>query len=418
VTIDTASPQAPHSSRVLSVAVRLREANMFMVLILAFFIGLVAGGILISFTTPDVTSSWSHFFSHPGYTVGLTWDTVANAYSQLFQGALVNFHDTHQMFQNPNKANVAQFLTPIASSLTYATPLIVAGLGLAIGFRSGLFDIGGQGQILAGGLAATWAGFTFHFTPVVQVAFEILVAVIVGGLLAGFAGLLKAYTGAHEVIVTMMTNYIMKLVMGYLLIQPLFALGLIHDGQSKSILPNGQLPQFLDHLSPTLALNFGFVIAVLAVVAVQWFFNRSKTGFELLMVGQNSEAARTAGINVKRATIITLSLAGSFLGLAGMLQVAGVTHYIDPTFGGTYGFDAITVALLGRNKPWGVFFGALFFGFMYSGGHIMQASTNIAFSLALVIQAVVVFCVATPAVVIELFRLRDTGKFAITGGAK
>jgi simple sugar transport system permease protein len=101
-----------------------------------------------------------------------------------------------------------------------------------------------------------------------------------------------------------------------------------------------------------------------------------------------------------------------------MLQVAGVTHYIDPTFGGTYGFDAITVALLGRNKPWGVFFGALFFGFMYSGGHIMQASTNIAFSLALVIQAVVVFCVATPAVVIELFRLRDTGKFAITGGAK
>jgi simple sugar transport system permease protein len=172
-------------------------------------------------------------------------------------------------------------------------------------------------------------------------------------------------------------------------------------------------------LSSGLLLNVGFLIALVMVFVVKWFFDRSKTGFELLMVGQNGEAARTAGINSKRTTIIILCLAGAFCGLAGMLELTGVDHFLSPNFGGSYGFDAITVALLGRNRPWGVFFGAIFFGAMYAGGEAMQAftPTNIQYSLAQVIQAVVVFCVATPALIVEIFRLTDNGRFRASGSS-
>jgi simple sugar transport system permease protein len=137
------------------------------------------------------------------------------------------------------------------------------------------------------------------------------------------------------------------------------------------------------------------------------------------MVGQNPDAARVAGIFSRRSIIICMALSGALLGLAGMLKITGVDHLATPNFGGSYGFDAITVALLGRNKPWGVFFGAIFFGAMYTGGAAMQAftPTNIQFSLSQVIQAVVVFCVATPALVIEAFRLRDGASLVSTNGS-
>lgn len=415
----TTPVQQPRLGRIMRLAVRTRHANMFSVLVLALFVGLVFGGILIIVTTPALVTSWSHFFSHPGGTLASSFNTVWFAYEQLFQGAVVNFHALRVWIDNPSKVNLATVLTPISGTLTYATPLIVAGLGLAIGFRSNLFNIGGQGQVVLGGVLALLVGFSLHLTPLLQVTLEILAAMFGGALLAGFAGVLKAYTGAHEVIVTMMSNYTMTMVLGYLLIQSLFARPGARDGASKAVGLTGQLPYFFSHISSSLLLNFGFVIAVIAVIAVQWFFNRSKTGFELLMVGQNPEAARVAGIYSRRSIIICLALAGSLLGLAGMLELTGVDHFVTPNFGGSYGFDAITVALLGRNKPWGVFFGALFFGAMFAGGEAMQAftPTNIQFSLAQVIQAVVVFCVATPALLIEAFRLRDGGHLVSTTGA-
>lgn len=409
----------PSSSRLLRAAKRLRDANMAVILLGAVLIGMIFGGFLILVTTTTVTTSWGSFFSHPGATLSLSFNTVWFAYEQIFQGAVVNFHSIRMMFDQPSKDNFVTLITPLSNTLTYATPLIVAGLGLAIGFRSALFDIGGQGQVVLGGVFALWLGFSWQLTPVLQVILEMAAAMAAGALLAGVAGVLKAYTGAHEVIVTMMSNYIMTLVLGWLLIQDLFARPGLKDGASKSVLAAGQLPLLFSHLSPSLTLSSGFFIALAAVFVTQWFFDRSKLGFELLMVGQNPEAARTAGINAKRTTIVTMLLAGSFLGLAGMLQITGGQHYMTPNFGGSYGFDAITVALLGRNRPWGVFFGSLFFGAMYTGGSAMQSytPTNIQFSLALVIQAVVVFCVATPALIVEVFRLRDTGKLGGTAKA-
>jgi general nucleoside transport system permease protein len=410
---------APRSSRLLALAVRVRRANMALVLALALFVGLVVGAIMIILTTPALVHSWATFFSHPGATISQNFNTVWFAYEEIFQGSLFDFHAMRILIDHPDRANLATALGPISLTLQYATPLIVAGLGLAIGFRSNIFDIGGQGQVIAGGLITGLIGFSFHLTPVLQVSLELIGAMIAGALLASLAGVLKAYTGAHEVIVTMMSNYIMLLLLGYLLITNLFARPGVKDGASKAVTPTGQLPYFFSHLSSGLLVNVGFLIALATVFVVQWFFDRSKTGFELLMVGQNGEAARTAGINSKRTTIIILCLAGAFCGLAGMLELTGVDHFLSPNFGGSYGFDAITVALLGRNRPWGVFFGAVFFGAMYAGGEAMQAftPTNIQYSLAQVIQAVVVFCVATPALIVEIFRLTDNGRFRSTGSS-
>jgi general nucleoside transport system permease protein len=415
---DTAT-RPPQIGRIMHFALRARQANMFLVLLFSLFIGLVFGGFLIILTTPALMTSWGHFFSHPGGTISSSFNTIWFAYEQLFQGALVNFHSLRLLIDNPSKINLANVLAPLSGTLTYATPLIVAGLGLAIGFRSSLFNIGGQGQVIVGGVLALLVSISFNLPPFFQVTLEIIAAVIGGALVAGLAGVLKAYTGAHEVIVTMMSNYTMVLILGYLLITSVFARPGVHDGASKAIEVSGQLPYFLSHLNSALLLNFGFPIAFVTVLAVQWFFNRSKTGFQLLMVGQNPDAARVAGIFSRRSIIICMALSGALLGLAGMLKITGVDHLATPNFGGSYGFDAITVALLGRNKPWGVFFGAIFFGVMYTGGAAMQAftPTNIQFSLSQVIQAVVVFCVATPALVIEAFRLRDGASLISTNGS-
>jgi simple sugar transport system permease protein len=418
VTIDVDTP-TPRRSRLLEISLRVRRANMALVLALALFVGLVIGAIMIIVTTPTLVHSWATFFSHPGKTISENFNTVWFAYEWIFQGALFNFHAVRVLIDHPDKTHLATALGPISLTLQYATPLIVAGLGLAIGFRSNIFDIGGQGQVIAGGLIAGLIGFSLNLTPILQVSLELVGAVLAGALLASLAGVLKAYTGAHEVIVTMMSNYIMVLLMGYLLITNLFARPGLRDGAGKAVNPSGQLPDFFSHLNSSLLVNFGFVIALAMVFVVQWFFDRSKTGFELLMVGQNGEAARTAGINAKRTTIIILCLAGGLCGLAGMLELTGVDHFLSPNFGGSYGFDAITVALLGRNRPWGVFFGAVFFGAMYAGGEAMQAFTpsNIQYSLAQVIQAVVVFGVATPALIVEIFRLTDNGRFRSNSAA-
>ena len=415
----TSEIRPPQIGRIMHFALRARQANMFLVLLFSLLIGLVFGGFLIILTTPALMSSWGHFFSHPGATISSSWNTVWFAYEQLFQGALVNFHSLRSLLDSPSKTNLANVLAPLSGTLTYATPLIVAGLGLAVGFRSSLFNIGGQGQVIVGGVLALLVSISFNLPPFFQVSLEIIAAVVGGALVAGLAGVLKAYTGAHEVIVTMMTNYTMVLILGYLLITSVFARPGVHDGASKAIEVSGQLPYFLSHLNSALLLNFGFPIAFAMVLVVQWFFNRSKTGFQLLMVGQNPDAARVAGISSRRSIIICMALSGALLGLAGMLKITGVDHLATPNFGGSYGFDAITVALLGRNKPWGVFFGAIFFGVMFTGGAAMQAftPTNIQFSLSQVIQAVVVFCVATPALVIEAFRLRDGASLVSTNGS-
>jgi len=392
----------------------LRSANVVIVTLGAFLIGLTVGALLIIVTTPALLHSWGSVFAHPGGTLAATWNTVWGAYEEIFVGSIFDPRNLWHAFQDPTKANWSTALNPISETLTYATPLILAGLGIAIGFRTSLFDIGGAGQLIAGAICATWVGITFHFAGPIQITLELVAGIIGGAIIAGIAGVLKAYSGAHEVITTMMLNKIMALVLAYLLIRQPFAPPGVLNGQSRNINPTGMLPHLLGFVDPTLRVNFGLVIALAAAVGAWWLLNRSTLGFNFQAVGLNAEAARNAGVNAKTITVLALTIAGALVGLAGMTQVTGVDGFMQNSYGGTIGFDGITVALLGRNRPVGVVLGAILFGALQAGGHYMQANsaTNIDYSLAQVIQAVIVFCVATPAIVIEVFRLKDAGAFS------
>lgn len=394
----------------LRVARRIRAASALKVTLLAFGVGLAFGGLLIILTTPPLLHSWGGLFSHPGATIALNAKSIWGDYELLFCGGVFDPRLVWAAMHHSSHANWAVALNPLSSTLTFATPLILAGLGLAVGFRTNLFDIGGQGQLFGGALAATYVGFTVHAPAVPLVFFEILAGIAGGLCVAALPAVLKAFTGAHEVITTMMMNYVMIYLLAYLVLHPPFQRPGEQEGESQSIVPAGQLPKLLGWLSSSLQVNAGFIIALLAVAAVAWFLNRSAMGFKFQLVGANPEAARTAGVNSKRVIILSLCFAGALVGLAGMAQVSGDTYYLDPTFGGTIGFDAIVIALLGRNKPVGVLFAALLFGALDAGGHYMQiySPTNIDYSLSLVIQGVIVFCVATPALVIGLFRLRES----------
>jgi len=402
----------------------LREANPFVVTTLAIIVGLAFGAILIMVTTPLLLHSWAGFFSHPWATVRLNAITIWGAFELLFTGSIFDPRGVWTAIQHPSNANWTNALSPISSTLTYATPLILAGLGLAITFRTSLFNIGGQGQLIGGAILATYVGFTVNAPSIVLIPLEMLAAIIGGLLVASIVGILKAYTGAHEVIVTIMMNYVMGFLLAYLVLANGFKLPNESEGESKRIIVAGQLPRLFGFLSSTLQVNLGFIIALAAVVVVWWFLNRSTTGFEFQMVGANPEAARTAGVNARRVIVLAMCISGALVGLAGMVQVAGIDTYLTTPYGGTIGFDAIVIALLGRNTPFGVLGAALLFGALDSGGHQLQiySSTNIDYSISLVIQAVIVFCVATPALILGLFRLRQptTAKAALasSGWAK
>jgi general nucleoside transport system permease protein len=396
-------------SRLLRAANRVREANVFLVTALAIGVGLAFGGVLIMVTTPELLHSWAGFFSHPGATIALNAKVVWGAYELLFTGSIVDPRALWAAIQHSNKANWTNALSPISSTLTYATPLILAGLGMAVSFRTSLFNIGGQGQLIGGAICATFVGFTVHAPPVALVSLEILAGLVGGLLVASVVGILKAYTGAHEVIVTIMMNYVMLSLLTYLVLLNGFKEPNESEGESKRIAVGGQLPRLFGFLSSTLQVNVGFLIALAAVGVVVWFLNRSTSGFELQMVGANPEAARTAGVNSRHAIVRALCVSGALIGLAGMVQVSGIDTYLTIGYGGTIGFDAIVVALLGRNTPVGVLLAALLYGALDAGGHQVQiySTTNIDYSISLVIQAVIVFCVATPALIVAMFRLKQ-----------
>jgi general nucleoside transport system permease protein len=407
-------------SRLLRWAVWMRQASTLKVTVLAILVGLFFGSLLIVVTTHELLQSWGGFFSHPGGTIALNAKTVWGDIELLFAGGLFDPRAVWAALRHPTSANWTTALSPISATLVYATPLILAGLGIAIGFRTSLFNIGGQGQVIGGAIAATYVGFTVTAPPAVMISLEVLAGIAGGLLVASVAGILKAYTGAHEVIVTMMMNYVMLNVVTYLVLLNGFKRPNESEGESKSIALAGQLPKLFGFISSTLQVNVGFLIALAAVGVVAWFLNRSTMGFEFQMVGANPDAARTAGVQSKRTIVAALCISGALVGLAGMVQVSGIDVYVTSGYGGTIGFDAIVVALLGRNRPLGVLLAALLYGALDAGGHHMQiySSANIDYSLALVIQAVIVFCVATPALIVGLFKLRspETSKAALASG--
>lgn len=389
---DPQKPEAPAGQSIL----REMLESSWLVSLLAIVAALVLGGVLIAAADPAVQEAASYFFARPSDFFQAVWDAVFGAYAALFQGAVLNV----------DAPDVSRALRPLTETMTVATPLILAGLGLGIGFRAGLFNIGAQGQIILGGIFAGFVGWTFALPPGLHLLLAVLGAALGGALWASIAGVLKARTGAHEVIVTIMLNNIAIYLVAYLLTTKPFQA----PGSSNPISPripgNAQFPLLLGE---GFRLHAGFVLALLVAVGVWWLMERSTLGFRFRAVGENPHAARTAGMSVPWTTVWVMAIAGALAGLAGSAQVLGTEHVLTAGVAASFGFDAITVALLGRSRPLGTVLAGLLFGALRAGGFVMQARTGTPIDIVLVVQSLIVLFIAAPPLVRAIFRLPTPG---------
>ncbi|GAA1562741.1 ABC transporter permease [Brevibacterium picturae] len=372
----------------------LREilSGSWLVSVLAIVVALLLGGVLIAVSNAEVVEAAKHIFAAPGSFFSTLFSTVGDAYSALFRGAVFDW----------NARTTERAIRPLTESLVSGTPLILTGLGIALAFRSGLFNIGGQGQVILGATIAGFLGYALDLPPVVHMLIAAIGGIIGGAIWAGIAGVLKARTGANEVIVTIMLNSIAGYLLGYLLKQSWFTHTTSANPQSRVLDDSSQM--FLLLPSP-FRLHFGFIIAILATIFVWWLLERSTIGFEFKAVGANSHAARTSGISVSKVTILVMIVAGALAGLGGAAQVLGTEFKLTGGISGSIGFDAITVALLGRSKPLGTFLAGLLFGAFKAGGYLMQSQTGTPIDIVLVVQSVIVLLIAAPPLVRSIFRL-------------
>ena len=379
----------------------LWSANTVTVTILSIFLALVIGAVLIVISDPTVLSTFSYLTSRPSDALTASWDLVSQAYADLFKGAIFDPAAVRAWIDGSGDWKTA--LNPLSETLTYAAPLVFTGLSVAIAFRGGLFNIGGQGQAVIGTITAGVAGFAIALPAGLHLLVA-LAAGLIGGALWGFVpGLLKARTGAHEVITTIMLNYVATLFLGWLILQSGVQDPGRTDAVSKTIASSAVLPA----LPQPLRVHLGIVIAVLVTAAVAWMINRSSFGFELRAVGVNPPAAKTAGMSVGRTYILLMVVAGGLAGLGGAVQVLGTADRLTGQVAGNIGFDGLLVALLGRNKPWGTFFAAILYGALRAGGNLMQVDVGVSLELVTVLQALIVIFIAAPALVKTIFHLRN-----------
>jgi simple sugar transport system permease protein len=378
-----------------------RRGDTTLVTVLAITVALVIGAVLIALSDSDVLNAFGYFFAAPGDAVSASWSAISDAYSALFQGAIVNPETIRAVADGDG--SVSTVFGPLSETVVTATPLICAGLSVSLAFRSGLFNIGGEGQVAVGAITAGYVGFAWHLPPVLHLAAAVL-AGVVGGAAWGFiAGWLKARTGAHEVITTIMLNYIALYLLLYLLGTPRFQRPGRSDAISYEVDGDARLP----HLAGSnLRLHAGILLALAAAGVVAWLLHRSTLGFRLRAVGANPDAARSAGMSVERTFVLAMLLAGGLAGLAGATQVLGTAYTLTPGVSANIGFDAITVALLGRATPGGTVLAGLLFGALRAGGVQMQAQTGTPIDVVTVIQALIVIFIAAPPLIRAIFRLR------------
>jgi len=276
---------------------------------------------------------------------------------------------------------------------------------VALAFRSGLFNIGAQGQFIFGAIGASYVGFNYDFPPVIHVTLAILVGVLFGGIFGGLVGLLKAKTGAHEVIVTIMLNYVAALFILWLLKTTVFLREGRQDPLAPEVNPSARLPKLLGE---NLRIHLGIFIALLAAAFVWWLLNRSTLGFKFRAVGANANAARTAGISIPFVTTVTMFICGGLAGLGGAVHLLGTEYALAAGIAGSLGFDAITVALLGQATPIGTVFGAFLFGALQTGGRTLLSNTGTSPDIVQVIQALIVLFIAAPALMKMIFRVKKS----------
>ena len=368
------------------------------------------GGLLTAFTNNTVLHAWSDFFSAPGNAIAKAWDAAAGTYVALFEGSVFNPHTVAALFQQASisaavhDGYLSAVFGPLSETAVQATPLILAGLAVALPFQAGMFNIGGQSQFIGGAIVASWLGYAVNLPFFVHVVVCVLGGFVGGAALGWLAGEIKARTGAHEVIVTIMLNYVMQYFLAYLLSSQSLMQA---PGTSNSITPaiasNAHLPLIA---GTHLRINVGFLIALACAFGVWWLLNRTTTGFEFRSVGANASASRVAGMNVERNWALVMAIGGGLAGLAAATVIMGTDFTLNPQSYGTYGIDAITVALLGLGRPGGVVAAGLLFGALHAGSPGMQTATGTPVQIVQVIQALIVLFVAAPPLVRAVFRLR------------
>lgn len=369
----------------------------------AFVMALFVSGLLVAFSDSKVLA----LKSSPLEMFAKAFSTAGGAFAALWQGSVFDPDLTRNGYWKG--------FYPLSETIVATSPLILTGLSVALAFRAGLFNIGAQGQFIAGAIGASFVGFYFELPLFIHSLTAICAAMIAAGLYGGFVGLLKARTGAHEVIVTIMLNY----VAGYFLLWLLSTETFLRPGRKDPLAPevglNARLPKLF---GDDLRANLGFIIALVVAAMVWWLLQRSTWGFRFRAVGANAAASKTAGISVAKSTTVVMCIAGALAGLGGAVQILGSEPALTAGVGGSFGFDAITVALLGRATPIGTVFAALLFGALRAGGLEMQASTDTPLDLVLVIQALVVLFIAAPALIKAIFRLKriDEGESVASKG--
>jgi general nucleoside transport system permease protein len=365
-----------------------RLGRVLLVPALALFTALVIGGLVMVFSDPDTLDEWGTFFADPMGALEASWTLVSDSYEALWRSSL----------GSP---------AAIGRTLVETTPLALAGLSVALAFRSGLFNIGAAGQLIVGAMCAAWVGFTFDLPSAIHLPLAVLAGALGGAAWGGIAGVLKAKTGAHEVITTIMLNYIAYRLLDYALGSTAFQRPGRNDPISKPVAESARLP---DIGLGELQFHAGLFVALVAVVGVWWLLGSSTVGFRMRSVGANPAASRYAGMRVGATYILSMALAGGLAGLAGTSNILGRSSY--SLTGGYYnevGFDAIAVALLGRANPFGVLASALLFGVLRAGSSGMQAATSTPVDIIVVIQALIIVFVAAPRLVRGIYRVRTAG---------
>ena len=368
--------------------------------VLAIVASFIFGGILIAFANDEVQTAAGYLFARPGDFFLAIWNSVFGAYDALFRGSVFNY----------KLDGIVAMVKPITETLAYATPITLSGLGLAVAFRSGLFNIGAPGQIMFGAMFAGWIGINVDLPFYLHFPLAVIAGVAGGALFGALVGFLRAATGANEVIVTIMFNYIAVLLLGYLLKTPFLQAPGSVNPISAAVQDTAKYPFIF---GDQFRVHAGFVAMLLSVVAVWWLLNRSSIGFQFRALGHNPNAAKVAGINIGLTYVLVMAVSGALSGLAGTTQILGTEKFLTTGVAASYGFDAITVALLGRNNPWGVLVAGILFGGLRAGAVTMQASQGVPIDIVLVVQSMIVLFIAAPPLVRAMFRIK-----AQKGGAK
>ena len=294
--------------------------------------------------------------------------------------------------------------TAIIETLIKTTPFILAGLGIALAFRGGLFNIGVQGQLFMGSIFTVVVGFTIEAPPIIHIPLALVAGMVGGGLWAAIPGYLKARNGAHEVITTIMLNFIAARLIAWTIspIGPLRAPRTVIP-ETRAVFESARLPVLIADTR----LHAGVIIALIAAFIVYWLLWRTVTGFEIRTVGANPSAARYAGINVERNIVLTMVLSGALAGLGGGIQVLGLAPYNFTTgFNTGLGFDSIAVAVLGGIHPFGVVLAAFLFGAMDAGARLMQLRTKVPIDIITITQGLILAFVAANLIIRRLYRIR------------